>query len=73
LTAIAALGIGAGEWAAFLHEGIDERALETIRAGERTGRPLGGEAFVRRLEGLTGRQLTRQKPGPKPRNRELGG
>jgi len=67
LTEVGALGIGAGEWAGFLKAGIDDDALEAIRSGERTGRPLGTDDFVRRLEGLTGRQLARQKPGPKPK------
>jgi len=68
LTEVGALGIGAGEWAGFLKAGIDDDALEAIRSGERTGRPLGTDDFVRRLEGLTGRQLARQKPGPKPKS-----
>lgn len=33
----------------------------------RTGRPLGGTAFIERLEALTGRPLKPQKPGRKPR------
>jgi hypothetical protein len=46
--------------------GIDDATIEVIRGGERTGRPLGDEAFVKRLEASTGRQLARQQPGPKP-------
>jgi hypothetical protein len=65
LTQTAALGIGPGEWRDFLAAGLDDAMLETIRAGERTGRPLGDAEFVRGLETTTGRQLSRQKPGPK--------
>ena len=55
------------DWAAFLGEGLDADALEAIRAGERTGRPLGDARFVKRLETRLGRTLARLKPGPKPR------
>jgi putative transposase len=66
VTKIGALGVAARDWAAFLAAGLDDEALETIRRGERTGRPLGAEDFVRGLEARTGRQLARRKPGPKP-------
>jgi putative transposase len=56
------------DWARFLAEGVDDATLENIRGGERTGRPLGDEAFVKRLEASTGRQIARQRPGPKPAN-----
>src|SRR5690606_33474999 len=39
---------------------------ERIRRHSQTGRPLGEETFVTRLEGLTGRQLAPQKRGRKP-------
>jgi putative transposase len=65
LTRTAALGIGPGEWRDFLGFGLDDGMLETIRAGERTGRPLGDADFVRGLESSTGRELMRRKPGPK--------
>ena len=38
-----------------------------IRAGERTGRSPGSAAFTATLEKSLGRQLTRRKPGPKPK------
>jgi putative transposase len=65
ITDIAALGIAPDQWAAFLDSGLDEPTLESIRRGERTGRPLGSSDFVQRLEAETGRKLARQKPGPK--------
>jgi putative transposase len=70
VTEIGAFGIGAANWAGFLASGLDEDTLETIRRGERTGRPLGDAAFVERLEAVTGRQLVLQRPGPKPRSRD---
>jgi putative transposase len=39
--------------------------LAAIRAGERTGRPLGSNGFVAGLEQRLGRVLARQKPGRK--------
>lgn len=53
-------------WKSFLGEGLDGTAQAAIRACERTGRPLGAPAFVRRLEKKLDRILARQKPGPKP-------
>jgi putative transposase len=66
LTDRRALGITPREWADFLGLGLDEPALEAIRRGERTGRPLGGGDFLKRLEGETGRALVPRKRGPKP-------
>lgn len=56
-----------GDWAAFLDAGLTGAEREAIRAGERTGRPLGSEAFVTDLEQRLGRVLARQKPGRKPK------
>jgi putative transposase len=66
LTEPGALGVAAGAWRDFLAAGLDDGMLETIRSGERTGRPLGDAAFVARIESATGRDLARRKPGPKP-------
>jgi putative transposase len=57
----------ASDWAGFLAEGLDAADHEAIRAGERTGRPLGSARFVARLEKRLDRPLARQKPGPKPK------
>ena len=45
LTQIGALGIPAENWPDFLAEGLDDAALQTMRRGERTGRPLGDADF----------------------------
>ena len=54
-----------GDWAGFLEAGLSEAEHAAIRAGERTGRPLGSPEFVAALERHLGRVLARQKPGPK--------
>ena len=66
LVRVAPLLERAGDWAAFLGEGLDAAQRDAIRAGERTGRPLGAAAFVRKLEKKLDRVLTKCKPGPKP-------
>ena len=54
-----------GDWEKFLEEDASEDEAKKLRQHERTGRPLGSEKFVMRLEQLTGRMLRKQKPGPK--------
>lgn len=56
-----------GDWTKFLLEGFGEKEAEDLRRHERTGRPLGCERFVTKLERLTGSMLRPQKPGPKRR------
>ena len=55
---------------AFLAEPPDLAALERLRAAESIGRPLGGKAFLARLERLSGRTLRPAKRGPKPRHHD---
>jgi hypothetical protein len=43
-----------------------ETAYQRLRAGERTGRPLGDGGLTHRLEAALGRRIHGQKPGPKP-------
>ena len=45
---------------------IRDEDIKVLRAHERTGRPLGDEKFLAKLEIDLGRILRRQKPGPKP-------
>jgi hypothetical protein len=45
----------------------DEDEVDILRRHQRTGRPLGDDAFVERLEASLGRNLRPRKPGPKPR------
>jgi len=52
-----------------LDSALPEVALRELRGHARTGRPLGDETFVERLERLVGRVLKPQKGG-RPRRRE---
>jgi putative transposase len=67
LAAVKPLLALAPDWAGFLAGGLSDAERDTIRAGERTGRPLGAEKFTARLERRLGRTLARRKPGPKPK------
>jgi putative transposase len=58
------------DWKEFLRAPEDEAVLESVREHERTGRPLGSERFLVKLERLAGRHLRTQKPGPKKQGRE---
>jgi putative transposase len=55
----------AGNWRRLLTSGLSEEELERMRAHVRTGRVLGGDDLLKRLEKQLGRVLRRQKPGPK--------
>ena len=54
-----------GNWRDFLQGGVSEEEIERIRRHERTGRPIGNDSFVGKLEQALGRILKRQKPGRK--------
>lgn len=61
---------GAGRWRAVLERGIDEEALaERIRSATRSGRPLGSDDFVERMERLAGRCLRPRRRGRRPAER----
>jgi len=47
----------------------DAEAEGAVRISTRTGRPAGDRRFVSRVERLTGRNLIRGRPGPRPRKR----
>lgn len=53
-----------GNWQEFVH-GWDEQSEGRILAGTRTGRPVGGDGFVDRLEALADRTL-RPRPAGRP-------
>ena len=57
----------APDWRGLLDSALPQADYEAIRRGERSGRPLGAEAFVESLEARLGRALKPQKRGPKPR------
>jgi putative transposase len=59
-----------GDFAAFLDAPFDEvSAFEPLRRAEKTGRPIGGEAWLRQLEREAHRPLAPRRRGPKPSNR----
>lgn len=54
-----------GYWRSLLATGLSAEAATTLRAHERTGRPLGSPEFVADLERDLGRRLQIQRPGRK--------
>ena len=52
------------DWHTFLESGLTEAERQRIEQHQRTGRPLGSEAFVEDLGNRLGRCLLRRKPGP---------
>ncbi len=55
-----------GDCSTFLDQAEDiSDAFRLLRQSETTGRPLGADGWVERLEVLAGRQLKTQKRGPK--------
>lgn len=54
-----------GDWKEYLTKTITTNEIDSLKAHERTGRPLGSEYFLTSLEEKLGRRLKRQKPGPK--------
>ncbi len=62
ITALAPARERVEDWRALLGRGLDEGERDAIRAGERTGRALGGAAFIAGLSAATGRPL---RPAPR--------
>ncbi len=54
-----------GDWQAYLALDMDEKEMAAIRRHERTGRPLGSDDFLTRVEQRVGGRLKKEKPGPK--------
>ena len=54
-----------GDFTAFLDQEENATAFRMLRQSETTGRPLGSDQWIEKLEKLTGRQLKPQKRGPK--------
>jgi putative transposase len=52
-------------WKKFLSADARESEMALFRKHERTGRPMGDDAFIEKLEQLLDRNLKPQKPGPK--------
>lgn len=60
----------APDWKAYLAEPEKQGEYDDFKATEKTGRPLGSESFVERLEVLLGRRLKPKKRGPRKRDRK---
>ena len=54
-----------GDWQAYLAEPEKQNEYDEITANEKSGRPLGNDSFVERLEVLLGRSLKPKKRGRK--------
>ena len=52
------------DWHAYLDSGLAGEEREALRKHERTGRPMGSEAFIEALGKTLGRNLKKRKPGP---------
>jgi len=59
-----------GDWQKYLALNLEEAQLVRLRQHSRTGRPLGDEAFIWRLEEALGRLLRKRKPGPRGSHKE---
>jgi len=67
LVTVGALTDMVRDWGRFLSEDLPDDEIGLLRRHERTGRRLGSDSFIDRLEKTSGRILRRQKPGPKPK------
>ena len=56
-------------WKHFLSVDVQESEIDLLRKHERTGRPLGEAAFVKKVELLLNRRLRPLKPGPKKKDK----
>jgi putative transposase len=65
LVEVAPLRGRVNDWRSLLQSGLTEHEAVLIRRHERTGRPLGEEGFVSRLESMLGRVFHPLKPGRK--------
>jgi putative transposase len=59
------------DWSSYLSSGDPVESDEVIERHTRTGRPLGSEAFVERLEVATGRSLAPKPPGRRAQQKAI--
>ena len=59
------------DWNGFLKDEVQEAECQEIRQHERTGRPLGSDLLIDKLEALLGKQLRKKKTGPKGPRRKM--
>ena len=60
-----------GDWTSFLATRPPDSEFILLRKHTSTGRPLGDERFIEKLEQLTGRVLRERKRGPKRKKNHL--
>jgi len=58
------------DWKEFLRLTSSEQDIKMLQQHERTGRPLGSDGFLIRLEKSIGRLLKPKRPGRKPKKGE---
>lgn len=56
-------------WRKFLARDLPKTEIEFLRKHERTGRPLGPDTFIKKMEHLLNRPLRPGKPGPKKKDK----
>jgi hypothetical protein len=59
------------DWREFLLSGIHEKEIEELRKHERTGRPLGSEGFVEKVERTLNRILQNKNRGERKEIRRI--
>jgi putative transposase len=52
------------DWRTYLREETDDSDKKLIKSHIQTGRPLGDDKFIDKLEKISGRSLRKKKPGP---------
>jgi len=63
--------LGRRDWREFLGQGLADRQMKDLRRCTLTGRPLGSDSFLSKLETALGRRL-RPLPVGRPRKRKMG-
>jgi putative transposase len=53
------------DWKTYLQEPLDEEKIAQLRTHTKTGRPLGNEKFIQKLEKKLGIKISIEKPGRK--------
>ena len=71
LTRVSALNRRVEDWREFLSQAVDSVIIEKMQRHERTGRPLGSERFVIKLEGILDRILRPKKAGRPKKVRKI--
>jgi putative transposase len=56
-------------WRKYLSTDAEESSMALFRKHERTGRPLGSDRFISKLERTLGQRLKPRKPGPKKKDK----